>query len=94
MIPRVPRWLIAGALMVSSQLITAQANQNTMQPSLEMLEYLGLLVEGEEGFIGPESLDGNSIEEPPEENTQIRRRANERDELMINTDGASNEGGF
>ncbi len=47
--------LLAAVIMTFSQEISAQEPE---MPSLEFLEYLGLLVEQEDGeWIGPEDLD-------------------------------------
>ena len=54
MLLRVPKWAAFGMLVTASVLQAAQIDTDQELPSLDLLEYLGSLVDSEEGLIGPE----------------------------------------
>lgn len=56
MLMRVLKWLALGGFIMGNNIASAGQANDENPPSLELLEYLGMLVETENGLVGPESL--------------------------------------
>jgi hypothetical protein len=59
---RLHKWLVIGGLFAAPVLAEEQQS-----PSLEMLEYLGSLVETDQGLIGPEDFGETKEQEQQQE---------------------------
>ena len=56
------RWLVVAALLVNLDVTADEWPPLDMLPSLKLLEYLGSLVDGPDGLIGPEIFAQESMQ--------------------------------
>ncbi|MDK1022818.1 MAG: hypothetical protein QGD92_01130 [Gammaproteobacteria bacterium] len=85
MLARGLKLFAVGALAISTALTALQREGDAIEPSLELLEYLGMLLEDQDGYIGPEAFD--------DKETDDDRNPDKRDNQMTDADGTSTERG-